>query len=605
MRAASLQEPASGGRPATPGLIATLALFMVAATLICCIAGVALVRKADDRQDIERRAGLIGALADIREAGTEFGALEPDLVRAIERTAGLKGLRFETEPVAGDREVQPVLDRHGRIIGWFSWQPERSVTQALGQLQPLLAVTGLCLVGFAGLGLWQIRRTMRDLAVSERRAWTLAHEDLLTRLPNQRKMIELIDDALSERAPSETVALAILDLDGLKDINGALGHPAGDDLLIALSGRLTELLPARAFGGRFDGDEFAVVVSAPTAEVAESMLEALVQSLARPFWIREQPVQLSATAGVAMVPRHAEDRDDLIRRADLALRNAKRKQRGGVGVFTRALDIEFVDRRFVERELRRALIERALDVHYQPIVSAEGARMIGAEALLRWNHPVRGAIAPATFVSVAEQSGMMGQLGAFALRRACADARRWPDLSIAVNLSPVQVRDPALAGFVADVLHESGLPPSRLVLEVTESVLIDNPEEAQARLKSLQMLGVRLALDDFGTGYSSLTYLQRFRFDTLKIDRSFVEPLGSDPKAQAMIQSIVGLGRALGLRVLAEGVESDEQRVLLRLAGCDEMQGHLFGPPSTRETFDRLVERAMATPEPPPLRAAS
>jgi predicted signal transduction protein with EAL and GGDEF domain len=322
---------------------------------------------------------------------------------------------------------------------------------------------------------------------------------------------------------------------------------------------------------------------------AETMLAAVVGALARPFWIDEQVVQVGVTTGLAHAPRDAQGRDELMRRAGLALRAAKKKQRGEIAHFTPAMDVEFNDRRFLEKELRRALENDALDVHYQPIVASEGSRIVGAEALLRWTHPVRGAIPPMQFVALAEQCGLMGRLGTFVLRRALADARRWPDLYMAVNLSPVQVRDAALVETVADALAEFGVPASRLMLEVTEGVLIDNPDEAKARLDTLKALGVRLALDDFGTGYSSLTYLQRFNFDKLKIDRGFVVPLTRDNNSQALVQAIVSLGRALNLTLLAEGVETEEQRVLLRLAGCEEMQGYLFAKPGPRESLDRRL----------------
>jgi EAL domain-containing protein (putative c-di-GMP-specific phosphodiesterase class I) len=305
--------------------------------------------------------------------------------------------------------------------------------------------------------------------------------------------------------------------------------------------------------------------------------------------MNDQVVQIGATAGLAQVPHGASARDELIRRADLALRAGKRRQRGGVLAFERAMDVEFDGRRFLERELKNALIDKAFKLHYQPIVSAAGNRIVGAEALLRWDHPIRGAIPPADFVPVAEACGLMKPLGEFVLRRALADARRWPELFIAVNVSPVQVRDPAMVALVAELLAENEIAPSRLVLEVTEGVLIDNSEDARVRLDALQALGIRLALDDFGTGYSSLSYLQRFRFDKLKIDRGFVGPLGRDANSQAMVQAIVALGRALGLSLLAEGVETEEQRVLLRLAGCEEMQGFLFAHPVPREAFHRLL----------------
>jgi diguanylate cyclase (GGDEF)-like protein len=576
----------------TPRLVATLALFVVSATFFSVIVGYALVSQADDRQSLERRAALLGAIEDIRGSGADFSALDARHIKGIERTAGLKDLRFETEPVAGDREIQSVLSRNGRIIGWFSWEPDRSMSNALSQLRPLLGLTGVLLIGFTGIALWLVRRAVGDLGKSERLAWTLAYEDMLTGLHNHRKMIDLIDGALAGRAHGEVLTLAFLDLDGLKDINDALGHRVGDELLKAFAARIKDVLPLRAFCGRFDGDEFALVIAGPDVAAAEAAMASLVGALSRPFWIDEQVVQVGVTAGLAHVPRDAQSRDELMRCADLALRAAKKKQRGGIAYFEPAMEVEFEDRRFLEKELRRALDEKALQVHYQPIVSADGNRIVGAEALLRWTHPRRGAIPPMQFVAVAEQSGLMGRLGEFVLRRAIADARRWPGLYISVNLSPVQVRDPALVELVSDTLARNGLAPSRLMLEVTEGVLIDNPDEAKARLDALKALGIRLALDDFGTGYSSLTYLQRFNFDKLKIDRAFVTPLGRDAGSSALVQAIVALGRALGLTLLAEGVETEEQRVLLRLAGCEEMQGHLFAHAGPREALDRLLAEA-------------
>jgi diguanylate cyclase (GGDEF)-like protein len=583
----------------TPRLVATLALFVISATFFSVIVGYALVGQADDRQSLERRAALLGAIEDIRGSGADFSALDARHIKGIERTAGLKDLRFETEPVAADREVQSVLSRNGRIIGWFSWEPDRSMSDALGQLRPLLGLTGVLLIGFAGIALWLVRRAVNDLGKSERLAWALAYEDMLTGLHNHRKMIELIDDALAGRADGEVLTLAFLDLDGLGDINDAFSHRVGDVFLKAFAARLEDILPARAFCGRFDGDEFALVIAGPDIATAEAAAASLVGALSRPFWIDEQVVQVGVTVGLAHAPRDAQSRDELMRCADLALRAAKKKQRGGIAYFEPAMEVEFEERRFLEKELRRALEEKALEVHYQPIVSGDGIRIVGAEALLRWTHPQRGTISPTQFIAVAEQSGLIARLGEFVLRRAIADARRWPGLYVAVNLSPVQVRDPALVELVSDTLARNGVAPSRLMLEVTEGVLIDNPDEAKARLDALKALGIRLALDDFGTGYSSLTYLQRFNFDKLKIDRGFVTPLGRDAVSNAMLQAIVGLGRALGLTLLAEGVETEEQRVLLRLAGCGEMQGHLFAHPGPREALDRLLAEAA-----PPVQAA-
>jgi EAL domain-containing protein (putative c-di-GMP-specific phosphodiesterase class I) len=283
----------------------------------------------------------------------------------------------------------------------------------------------------------------------------------------------------------------------------------------------------------------------------------------------------------------------LTRRAELALRTAAKRGPGTIVMFDRSIDTVSTDQKFISRELPRAISANEMELFYQPIVASHGGRMVGVEALLRWTHAIRGIIPPATFIPVAEQMGLMDTIGAFVLRRALQEAKRWPDdVYVAVNLSPLQVRDRTIVDIVRSALVESAVAPSRLVLEITEGVLIDNPDEMVRRIKDLHGLGVRVALDDFGSGYSNLGYLQRFPLDKLKIDKSFVAALGRSANGGVIIQAIVALGRALGLSVLVEGVETEHQRVLLRLAGCDEMQGFLFAKPAPAKVIDKLLAQA-------------
>jgi diguanylate cyclase (GGDEF)-like protein len=577
-------------RHATPRLVATLGLFALSATLFCVIVGYLFLNRADDDREVERRAALVGAIADVRAGGTDVAELDSQFLEGLARTYGLKGLRFESELAANGREVQPALDRDGRIVGWFTWERDQSTAEALARLLPFLVVSAVSLVCFAGLALAQVRRSVRGLAESEQRAWQLAHEDPLTRLPNQRRMFRLIDEALLARATDEVASLAIVDVDRLTDTNDAFGRGIGDRLLTALAERLRQAVGEWA--GRIGDDEFALMLTTASASEACDRFAAIARALERPYWLGEQSVGIRVTMGIAHAEREQPGREELLRCANLALRAAKRKNRGGMVEFAPAMEAEFVERQFIECELRKALAEGALDVHYQPIVTADGTAITGVEALARWTHPERGAIAPDTFIPIAERTAQIGPLGEFVLRRALEDARRWPQLTISINVSPVQVRDPTLVLLVSDALTASGVSPSQVVLELTESVLIDNPDEAKRRLDALRAVGVRLALDDFGTGYSSLTYLQRFKFDRLKIDRGFVRPLGKGRGGEAIIQAIVALGRALDLRIMAEGVETEEQRVLLRLAGCEEMQGFLFAKPGPREAIDRLLAAA-------------
>jgi diguanylate cyclase (GGDEF)-like protein len=330
-------------RRATPRLIAALAMFAISAAVFCALVGYVLVRQADERQEIERRGALVGAIEDLRAAGVDIADLDPQTARRLERMAGLKDLRFEPDPRPGAREMQSVLDRNGRIVGWFSWEADRSMTNALSRMEPLLLATGLCFVVFAGVALWQVRRTVRDLGASERRAWSLAHEDTLTGMPNRRKMLELIDGELAARAPEEVTTLAFIDLDGLGDVNDAHGQQVGDRLLVEWAARFKKNLPARATGARFDGDQFVAVMTEIDTDKNENALRIAMTALTRPFWIERKVVQIGATVGLAHVPRDALGCDDVMRRADLALRAGKRRHRGGITAFDAAMDVEFDD----------------------------------------------------------------------------------------------------------------------------------------------------------------------------------------------------------------------------------------------------------------------
>ena len=595
-RAAAGRDPAGAPRArarrtlSTSRLIVLLAAIAMSATLICAAVGYGLAARSDERAWSEQRAALRNAIAEFRVLFGDPGAIDPRFVRMVEQSARLKDLKFETDPPPSVREMQPVLDAQGRIAGFFTWDKTHPMTAAVNRLMPLIGGIALMLVGFAGLALRQLERARAELAVSEELARRAADEDKLTGLPNHAKTLELLDLALAERAGDAVVSFALIELDGMADINAQLGVLGADEFVVAVARRLNEALPAGAICGRVGGDEFAVTLSATPGIDIEAVIRDMLESVARPHWI-DRVVRISAHAGFAQAPRHATTRGELVRRAELALRAAAKKGPGTVVAFESEIDTVSSDQKFIQRELPRALSANALELHYQPIVAAHGARIVGVEALLRWTHAERGSIPPAAFIPVAEQMGLMDALGAFVLRRALDDAKRWPQLYVAVNLSPLQVRDASIVDLVRSVLTESGVKPPRLMLEITEGVLIDNPEEMLRRIEDLHRLGVRIALDDFGSGYSNLGYLQRFPLDKLKIDKSFVAALGAAANAGVIIQAIVALGRALGLSVLVEGVETEQQRVLLRLAGCDEMQGFLFARPAPARTIDRLLEQ--------------
>jgi diguanylate cyclase (GGDEF)-like protein len=602
----------SAGSPDTT--IARLALFLplvlAGAILLCAATGFIATRISKGRVEAQQRADLLQTLAETHgQFGENDGPTEVQ-VRDIARRSHLADLRFDAGPVGpSGRAMQSLHDPRGRIVGWFSWSGDGGLAAAMDRLWGLLALVGAILGFFTFAAMRAARYVLRrlnhsgadasrlttqhvatdHLAIQDFATNDLPNQDPLTGLPNQRATIEELGAALTRRCAG-VVAFALVHLDGFRDVSDTLGRSGGDALLASIAAHLKGDLPAGAILGRFEEDEFAIIVESGDSGVEDLLIESLRASLMRPIFI-DRMWQFTASIGIARAPDHGASSDEIERRAALALRAAKRSGRGGARRFEPQIETECAERRFLLRELEAAIASKAFDVAYQAIVAADGGAVIGVEALLRWTHPTRGPIAPSVFIPLAEQSGLMSRLGEIVLRRALSDGARWPELSIAINLSPLQIRDPRLVDLVAGIMKEAAIEPCRLVLELTEGVLIDNPQEAKACLEALRALGVRLALDDFGTGYSSLNYLQKFPFDRLKIDRSFVASLGKAGNSGAIVQSIVTLGHALGMKVLAEGVEHEEQRVLLRLAGCDEMQGYLFATPQPAAEIDQLLAR--------------
>jgi diguanylate cyclase (GGDEF)-like protein len=573
-------------------LILVFTALAIATMLVSAAIGFSLARQNDDRLSAEQHAMLRSAIAELRSSSGRPGEIDPRLVRLAEQISGVKNLKFERDPDAGDREVRPVVDADGRIAGFFTWDKSRPMVRVMGRLASFFAVVAVVLFGFAGLSLWHLKRARRELAVRDLHAARAVDEDKLTGLPNHSKTLELLDLALAERADGDWTTFALIELDGIEDVTAHHGVVGSDEVIVAVAKRLKAVVPSHATCGRIAGDTFAVIMTAAPEVNCEAIIRAVLESISRPHWI-DNVVRVSAHAGFAQAPRNAATRGELTRRTNLALRAAGKKGPGSIVTFDFSIDTISSDQKFIHRELPRAISANELDVHYQPIVSSQGGRMVGVEALLRWTHATRGAIPPANFIPVAEQMGLMDTIGSFVLRRALEEARRWPEeLYVAVNLSPLQVRDSTIVDMVRSALAESGVAPSRLVLEITEGVLIDNPDEMVRRINYLHALGVRVALDDFGSGYSNLGYLQRFPLNKLKIDKSFVAALGRSSNGGVIIQAIVALARALGLSVLVEGVETEHQRVLLRLAGCDEMQGFLFAGPAPAKAIDKLLVQA-------------
>ena len=410
----------------------------------------------------------------------------------------------------------------------------------------------------------------------------LAHFDALTELPNRILFHDALRKALARAERSDDlVAVHCLDLDRFKTVNDTLGHPMGDALLRAAAGRLKAALREGDIVARLGGDEFAIVqcgVGSPRE--AARLAARVVEALSEPFDLFGQHVVVGASVGVALSPQDGATPEELLKKADMALYRAKADGRGAFHFFERDMDERLQARRALEVDLRQALAEGQLEIHYQPLLDLETDRISGCEALVRWRHPERGMIPPGQFIPLAEEIGLISVIGDWVLRAACEEAAKWPNtIRLAVNLSPVQFRGKALLRSVVSALSATGLEPRRLELEITESVLLDQNAANLSILHDLRALGVRISMDDFGTGYSSLSYLRSFPFDKLKIDQTFVRDILLDPDALAIIRAVTDLGARLGIVTTAEGVESSAQRDELRRQGCKEIQGYLISRP--------------------------
>ncbi|MCA1365513.1 EAL domain-containing protein [Bradyrhizobium sp. IC3069] len=421
----------------------------------------------------------------------------------------------------------------------------------------------------------------------------MARHDALTSLPNRVLFHEQLEQGLRQTKSGDQLAVLCLDLDHFKDINDSLGHPIGDALLKEVGRRLEATVGEQDTVARLGGDEFAVVQIGRSEEIAaRSLAGRLVEVISAPYQIDDHQIVIGVSIGISLSPQDGSNPDELLKNADLALYRAKADGRGTYRFFETGMDARAQARRLLEMDLRAALQRDEFEVYYQPIREVASGRVVAFEALLRWNHPQRGLIAPISFIPLAEETGLIVQLGEFVLRSACADAATWPDdVDVAVNLSPVQFKSPNLIAGVTEALAASGLGARRLELEITESVLLQNSEATLTTLHELRAMGVRISLDDFGTGYSSLSYLRSFPFDKIKIDRSFVSELATREDSMAIIRAVTGLGRSLGIVTTAEGVENDAQLELLRREGCTQAQGYLFSKPRPASDVAIMLER--------------
>jgi len=422
----------------------------------------------------------------------------------------------------------------------------------------------------------------------------LANIDSLSGLPNRRALMTNLDERSGRQgADALPTAVVYIDLDGFKDVNDAYGHATGDRLIDIVAKQFAHVLPRGAMLARVGGDEFVAVISARDAERAASAFAArALEVLARPIRIGDRAVQIGASVGVCCTEPDGCDAQELFRRADIAMYHVKANGKSGVKIYSPDLDLERQRQQDIEDQLRRALRADEFEVVYQPIVDAVENRVVAVEALLRWPRRPEGELPPDQFVPVAERSGLINQLGLFALRRACEELLGVDAMKVAVNVSPAQFRDPDFERAVMRILIETGFPAARLELEVTEGYLIDHPQRAAGVISFLKTMGVAVALDDFGAGYTSIAYLQKYGFDRIKLDKSLVDRVTIDKAAGVLVAGAIHMANALDMAVTAEGVETEEQAYVLGLAGCQRLQGFLFGRPMALGDFLARVATA-------------
>lgn len=564
-----------------------------------------------DYVKIGERAALV-AISNISTEGNNSGFriigikyLDDGFLNALAQRSLIDGLHYIGDrPTPADQARFQLTSRLGFSAGYFAWRPEQPGSDIVKMLMPLigallLVTTVVCMVMMYRLWRMQLglAQSILRLGASEAQAQHLAFHDVLTGLPNRA----LIDDRLTQALARATrnrsqAALLLLDLDRFKNINDTYGHHAGDDLIIEVSHRLAALLRDNDTVGRIGGDEFVIVMEdIQDLSAIDVLCQEILDALAKPYKLLGSEAWIGVSIGITVAPQDGLDRQELMRKADIALYEAKNEGRAQYRHFARAMDESVQTRQQIAADLRHALQQKqGLEVWYQPLMDVKGERILGFEALLRWKHAQRGFIAPSEFIPIAEETGLILQIGEWVLREACRVSLRWPTLTIAVNVSPLQFRAAGFVQRVKDIVQMEGANPRALELEITEGVLIDNEPEARAIIIALREAGFRIALDDFGTGYSSLNYLSNFPVDKIKIDRSFTQSLGVAENSTAIIESVVRLGHAMGLTVTAEGVETNGQMLALAEAGCNQLQGYLFSQAVPSEQIALMLEKRKA-----------
>ncbi|KQW29400.1 diguanylate cyclase [Rhizobium sp. Root274] len=548
-------------------------------------AGVALIRKKSGAvaSDPQKRRYLLF----IRHMSTET-------VKRISSAYVLPDLSLAPPSTRSTHSVA-IESPSGTRLASLTWTPRAPGDISRDQVEPLVR-SALILIAVYCLLLFIIGNSVvRRLRSDEAAAVKLARTDRLSGLANRDGLQVLLEQALQQaRSGDGDVVLLYLDLDGFKEVNDAYGHAVGDSLIRAVSAGLEVLVGEDATIARIGGDEFAIVFFGAEAQArAISVAEAILEFFGEPLTLGERVVSVGCSLGLAVSIEGAIDGGELTRQADMAMYASKDGGRGRWTAYHPQMDEERETRNQLALDLRSAIENEEIQVVYQPVVDSATFELVSIEALARWNRRGHGPVSPEIFIPIAETSGLIDRLGLSVLSQSLTQLTNWPGLKLSVNISPGQFRDPAFTGHVADLFRQTGIEPQRVVLEMTETYFIQNAERARTVLERLRKIGVQIALDDFGAGFSSVGYLRQFGFDRMKIDKSLVQSLGEGHKAVEMLQATVALARSLDVPVTAEGVETDQQAVNLRLAGCDQLQGYLFGRPCSPADIDALRLRPM------------
>jgi diguanylate cyclase (GGDEF)-like protein len=514
--------------------------------------------------------------------------LTPIALRQLGKDIMLSDLGFHAKNSA-QRALFAVKTDQGQMLASLAWTPKQPGTDMMRQVLPMILGALAVAAGMMGFLMLRLFRSTARLAEREAQAQHLANHDALTGLPNRRKFErELFRRSGAAQKDQLRLACAVLDLDRFKDVNDTLGHGAGDNLISLVGARLTANLAPTDFVARLGGDEFAILRSCYDLHDAENLARAISAAFAEPFPVMGHELESCASVGIS-VSSLGRAVEDLLREADIALYEAKAKQKGSTVRFAPAMANKIEQRRALEIDLKMAIANAGLTMAYQPIVDAASGAISSVEALVRWNCPKHGSVPPDVFVAIAEETGMMADLGRFVIEQSVADSKRWPHIKTAINISPAQLRSASIVNDLMRPLRENGVSPLQITLEITESVLLSNDQRTLRTLNILKDNGFALALDDFGTGYSSLAYVRDFPFDKLKIDRSFVQGQVDSGRSLDIVKAVVNFGRILGREVVAEGIETKQEMQAMQAAGVTHLQGFLFSRPISAAHIEALI----------------